>query len=306
MRAVVNTPDSEEPIEIQDVDDPGPNPDEFLIKVAAFSVNRGELTLLRMRRKGWRPGQDVAGTVVAAAQNDAGPSVGTRVVGIVDGAGWSERVAVNISRYAKLPNNVTFEQAASLPIAGLTALRTVRIGGNLLGRRVLITGANGGVGRFQIELAANAGALVTAVTTRAEISHELIELGASAVVPNLDEAGGQYALILESLGGASLQQSVGKVEPHGTIVIIGNSLNERSSISLYDFIGHEGARLQSFVSYASGSQDDDDLGILVSLVESDKLHPTLGHVGPWNDLASAIELLAERKLSGGKIVLTVT
>ena len=306
MRAVVNTADSEEPIEFRSVDEPTPDADEFLIEVAAFSVNRGELALLRMRPNGWRPGQDVAGTVVAAAENGAGPSVGTRVFGIVDGAGWSEKAALKISRHAELPDAVTFEQAASLPMAGLTALRTVRIGGDLLGRRVLITGANGGVGRFQIELAANAGASVTAVTTRTEKSHELIDLGANEVVSNLDEPTGLYALVLESLGGAALEKSVRKVEPHGTIVIVGNSLNERSSISLYDFIGHEGARLQSFVSYASGSPDDNDLGILASLVEAGKLRPTLGHVGPWSELASAIGLLAERKLSGGKIVLTVS
>lgn len=305
MQAVVNTPGGAAPVSIRDVDEPAPAPDEFLLKVAAFSINRGELSLIRFRPEGWRPGQDVAGTVVKAAANGEGPAVGDRVVGIVENAGWAGRVAVKLSRYAALPGTVSFEQAASLPIAGMTALRTLRLAGDLLGRRVLVTGANGAVGRFQIELGAHAGAEVTAVTTRADQAEALRELGARAVVGSVGEAEGPFRLVLESVGGESFEEAVRKLEPRGTIVPVGLSSGETPKLNLFDFLGREGAKVQTFMSYASGYADDADLATLVAMVADGRLRPTLGHVGPWESVAGALDMLAERKLAGGKIILTI-
>src|SRR5690348_6707220 len=178
MKAIVNTPAG---AGIADVGDPRPAAGEALVAVRAFSVNRGELALLAARTGDWRPGQDVAGVVVEAAADGSGPAPGTRVAAQVEQAGWAELVAVPTDRLAALPDAVSVEQGAALPLAGLTALRVLRLGGDLLGRRVLITGANGGLGRFQTELAALAGARVTAV---ADPRHEpdLTALGAAAVV----------------------------------------------------------------------------------------------------------------------------
>jgi len=103
--------------------------------VASSSTGRtvGELTLLRIRPAGWRPGQDIAGTVLEAAADGSGPNPGTRVVALLDWHGWAERAAVPVSRLAALPDNVSFVQAAALPVAGITALRTLRHGTPLLG-----------------------------------------------------------------------------------------------------------------------------------------------------------------------------
>lgn len=305
MRAVFNTPGADQPVAIRDAEEPSPARDEFLLRVAAFSINRGELSLIKFRPEGWRPGQDVAGTVVKAAANGEGPAVGDRVVGIVENSGWAERVPVRATRYAALADNVSFEQAASLPIAGMTALRTLRLAGDLLGRRVLITGANGAVGRFQIELAAHAGAEVTAVTTRDDQAGALHDIGARAVVGSVDQAGGTFRLILESVGGELFEEAVRKLEPRGTIVPLGLSSGQSPTFNLFDFLGREGARVQTFMSYASGYPDDADLATLVNMVSEGTLHPTLGHVGPWDGLIGALEMLAERKLVGGKIILTV-
>jgi len=147
------------------------------------------------------PGQDIAGVVLRQAASGKGPPVGTRVVALVDDSGWAERVAVPSHRMAVLPDGVSFAEAATLPVAGLTALRTLRHGGALIGRRVLITGAAGGVGTLAIQIAAQSGAHVTAVVGRPERAAGLKELGATEVVDGIGAAQGRFALILESAGG---------------------------------------------------------------------------------------------------------
>jgi len=130
MRALVATgpANAATPLELREVDEPSPARDESIVAVRAVSINRGELRLLSVRPAGWRPGQDIAGTVVKAAADGDGPAVGTRVVALVDQAGWAERVAVPRSRIAVVPDVVSFAQAATLPVAGLTALRALRLG----------------------------------------------------------------------------------------------------------------------------------------------------------------------------------
>jgi NADPH:quinone reductase len=241
MKAIVNSPAG--PV-IAAVDDPRPASGEALVAVRAFSVNRGELDLLQARTDGWRPGQDIAGVVVEQAADGSGPAAGARVVALVEQAGWAELAAVPVSRLAPLPAQVGIEQAAALPLAGLTALRTLRLAGGLLGRRVLITGANGGVGRIQIQLAAAAGAEVTAVA-RPQHEKELLALGASSVVADPAAADGLYDLVADWVGGPSLAAGLGKVAPRGTVVL-GTSNTEKTPVNIYDFFGHEGAQLVSY------------------------------------------------------------
>src|SRR5262249_21858796 len=156
MRALISTPDGPSPAEIRDIDEPSPASGELVLGLRFASLNRGELHLLEAR-PGWRPGQDVAGVVVQAASDGSGPREGARAVALVDQAGWAERVAAPTSRVAPLPDGVGFGAAATLGVAGLTALRALRLGGNLLGRDVLVTGASGGVGRVAVQVAAIGG-----------------------------------------------------------------------------------------------------------------------------------------------------
>lgn len=271
--------------------------------VRAFSVNRGELALLAARTADWRPGQDVAGVVIEPAADGTGPAPGARVAAQVEQAGWAELVPVATDRLAVLPGTVSVEQAASLPLAGLTALRSLRLGGDLLGRRVLITGANGGLGRFQTELAALGGALVTAV---ADPRHEdeLTALGAGKVVTDPVDADPHQHVILDSVGGNSLSAALTKVASGGTIVVCGTSSGVKTPIDIYDFIGHEGARLVSYLSYAHPEPTRFDLQLLLDLVAADRLHPTLGLVADWSQLGDVLTALKQRRLSG-KAVLTI-
>ncbi len=300
MLALVNTPSAPIPVELRDVAEPEPAADEAIVEVHAFSLNRGELALLGVRPEGWRPGQDIAGVVVQAAADGSGPREGTRVVALVDGAGWAQRVAAPTARMAALPDNVSFASAATLPIAGLTALRLVRLGGSLLGRRVLITGAAGGVGRFAVQLAALAGAEVTGVVGRPERATGLAERGAAAIVTTIQEAEGLFELILESVGGSSLMGAISKVAPGGTIVMFGMSSREGTPINFANFAGHAGARLLAFFIYESGTPASMgvDLATLVSLVASGKLTPEIGLEDSWHNLYRAATVLRDRKVNG--------
>lgn len=306
MLALVNTPSASIPVELREVAEPQPAPDEAIVEVHAFSLNRGELALLANRPEGWRPGQDIAGVVVQAAADGSGPKEGTRVVALADGGGWAQRVAAPTARMAALPDNVSLATAATLPVAGLTALRTVRLGGALLGRRALITGAAGGVGSFAVQLAALAGAEVTGVVGRPERAAGLTERGATATVTTIQEAEGLFDLILESAGGPSLAGAISKVAPGGTIVVFGNSSSQETPISFANFAGHAGARLLAFFIYESGTPASMgvDLATLVSLVASGKLTPEIGLEDSWHNLSRAVTLLRERKVNG-KAVLHV-
>lgn len=134
------------------------------------------------------------------------------------------------------------------------------------------------MGRFATELAAGAGARATGVASGSERGEGLRELGASEVVREAKDAEGPFDLILESVGGESLAAAVQLVAPGGTVVIFGNSSGEPTPISFYDFFGHEGAHLQTFFSFASGTLESfgEDLSLLSSLVVSGKLTPQIG------------------------------
>lgn len=305
MLAVVNTPQHPEyPTAVEDVQPPEPAPDEVLVRVAASSINRGELSLLAARPAGWRPGQDVAGTVERAAADGTGPAAGTRVVALAEGAAWSGLVAVPATRVAVLDDTVSFEQAATLPIAGMTALRTLRYGDDLSGKRVLVTGASGGVGRFQVELAARSGAQVTAVAREAHAG-AMISLGAGAVVDTTADAAGVFDLVTESVGGESLAAAITRLRPGGTLVMFGNSSGAATPISLMDFIGHEQACIQLFMSYASEQPFAPDLAVLVAAVAAGRLHPHIGRSVTIDELNSAVAAMRERRVHG-KVVLKLT
>src|SRR5712671_6170266 len=197
MLAIVNTPGGPEPIAIREAAEPELRPNEALVAVRAFSLNRGELRLFQVRPEGWRPGQDIAGVVLRAASDGSGPAAGARIVALTDQAGWAERAAVPAHRMAPIADNVSFAAAASLPVAGLTALRSLRHGAPLLGKRVLVTGAAGGVGNLAVQLAVRSGASVTAVVGNPQRGHVLDGLGAAEIVTAIGDAQGRFGLILE-------------------------------------------------------------------------------------------------------------
>jgi NADPH:quinone reductase-like Zn-dependent oxidoreductase len=297
MLAVVNTPSGTAPVELREVPEPQPAPNEVIVEVRAFSLNRGELRLLQVRPEGWRPGQDISGVVVQSAADGSGPTAGARVVALTDNGGWAQRAAAPAHRMAVLPDNVRFEDAAALPVAGLTALRTLRHGAPLLGKRVLVTGAAGGVGHLATQLAARSGARVTVVVGSPERGRHL--LGAEEIVEGIDKAQGLYALILESAGGPSLAAAIEHIEAKGTIVVFGNSSGEPTPISFRDFAEHPNSRMQSFSYFTSEAEERfaPDLALLVSLVADGSLKPQLLERS-WREIAQIGPQLRNRQIPG--------
>jgi NADPH:quinone reductase-like Zn-dependent oxidoreductase len=290
---------------MREVDEPSPLDSEALVAVRAVSINRGELRLLGVRPDGWRPGQDIAGVVVQAAADGSGPAVGSRVAGLVDQAGWAERVAARTSRLAVLPETVTFDQAATLPVAGLTALRALRLGGTLLGRAVLITGATGGVGHFAVQLAARAGARVTAISRRPERGQALREAGDVELSTDIKALAGPFDLILESVGGESLTAALRLVGRDGTVAVFGNSSGEDSTVAFGGFGGHPHARLYAFFVYESGEPPTfgADLGVLANEIAAGRLQPQVGLEGSWRDPLAALDALRQRSLEGKAVLI---
>ena len=305
MLAVVNTPKGSNPIELREIAEPNPAPNEALVEIRAFSLNRGELSSFDRNKEGWVPGQDVAGIVMRQAANGDGPPVGSRVVALMDELGWAERGAVPAHRMAVLPESVSFSHAATLPVAGLTALRTLRHGGPLIGRRVLITGAAGGVGTLAVQIAARSGAHVTAVVGRPERATGLRELGATEVIQGIENAQGRFALILESGGGASLAKAIELVEPRGTVVVYGNSSAEPTNLGFADFRGAPNSRVQSFSYFTSEPEERfaADLALLVSLIADGSLKPRIGIEQSWRDLLSVVEMLRNRRVAGKAVLI---
>ena len=305
MLALVRAEHHDPPLALREVSEPEPAADEALIEVHASSLNRGELALLAARPDGWRPGQDIAGVVVRPPSSGEGPPAGARVVGLVEDAAWSERAAVPVARLAQLEDTVAFEAAATLGLAGRTALRTVRLAGPLLGRRVLVLGAGGGVGHLVLQLAARAGGRVTAQVRDAARTSELVELGAESVITSDEPEEAAFDVVLEGVGGTSLESAVHAIRPGGTIVLFGATDPEPAKVTLLDFIGHEGARILTYFSYASGDEASigADLAALAKLAAHGQLRPTVGAMFDWHEADRAISALASGQVAG-KAVLT--
>jgi NADPH:quinone reductase-like Zn-dependent oxidoreductase len=307
MRALVTTGEPDRPLRLEDVDEPEPRPDEAVVAVHATSLNRGEVTAAVAAPAGVRRGWDVAGVVELPAADGSGPAAGTRVVGMVDAGGWAERAAVPVHRLAPLPDEVDFVPASALPVAGITAVRALDLGGLLLGRRVLITGASGGVGRLAVQLASAAGAEVTGVVGSPGRGAGLAELGAAAVTVGIESAEGPYDLVLESVGGASLTRALELVAPGGTVVTYGRSAGEPAAIDPRWFLEHNGSRLVGLVVFDEADRlasATADLALLAGLVAGGRLDPHVSVVAGWEEHEEPVRALLERRVPG-KAVLRV-
>lgn len=268
----------------------------------AYAINRGELALIQQRTDGWRPGQDVAG-VVARGATDGGPATGTRVVGLVDWHGWAESVAVPLDRVVELPESMPFATAASLPIAGLTALRAVRAAGSILGRRVLATGAVGGVGQLVIQLLASGGAHVTAHVSGPERQELARSLGAHEVIWSLEDLPeAPFDAVLDALGGEVLTSALHHMAPEGTAVTYGALLGP-SELSLGDFRSARNGRLIGLFHAQPPATRGEDLATLVRLVAEDRLRPYVGLELDWEATSDVLEALRAGRVRG-KAVLT--
>jgi NADPH:quinone reductase-like Zn-dependent oxidoreductase len=308
IRAVLVDPSVPGHVRVGEAPAPEPLPGEALVRVAATSLNRGELRRAAQGPAGRRIGWDFAGTVEKAAANGAGPRVGARVVGMLSTGAWAELIAAPTESLAVLPDAVTFTQAATLPVAGLTALYGLEKGGSLLARTVLVTGGTGGVGHMAIQLARAAHARVIA-TARSEDKAAVVRAaGAHAVIvsedPSAIGAHAPYDLVLDGVGGPVLGASLGHLAKNGHCVVYGATAGADVTINASAFYATGGAQLYGFILFHELARTPAGVGLarLAALVAEGALRPLVASEAPLAQIAEHAHALTSRAFVGKAVI----
>jgi NADPH:quinone reductase-like Zn-dependent oxidoreductase len=293
---------------IGEVSAPAPKPNEALVQVAAISLNRGEVRRSQNEKAGYRPGWDLAGTIAQAAADGSGPEVGARAVGFLASGAWAEQVAVPTDALAELPPEVSFAQAATLPVAGLTALYSLGKGGTLLGRSVLVTGASGGVGDFTVQLARHAGASVVAVIRQPSREALVRDAGAHEVVISDDAAEaeplGPYHLVVDGVGGKVLGNALAMLAPGGVAVAYGATPSAEVTFDIARFFRTGGVTLYGLYVFYELRFESASVGLarLVRLVAEGNLRPHVEVEADWTEIASVGQRLMNREFAGKAVL----
>lgn len=301
MRALTADPAAPMGVRLGEVADPVLGPHQALVEVRHVSLNYGDLNDAHSGRvpPGGVLGSDAAGVVVRVAADGSGPAVRSRAVALTSGA-FAERVAVEVGALAEVPPSVDLAHAAALPVAGVAALQALRAGGPVLGRRVLVTGASGGVGRFAVQLARHAGAEVIASVGSATRGRDLTGLGADQVVVGLEGIDQPVDLILDNVGGPQMVAAWSLLAPGGSLQSIGWTSGQPAVFPPYSTIGPA----KSLTSFLIGGDVGSDLATLVRQAGDDALTVEIGWRGPWERVADAAAALVGRRVNG-KAVLDV-
>jgi NADPH:quinone reductase-like Zn-dependent oxidoreductase len=288
-------------VALSQVDLAAPRADEALVDVEAYSINRGEILSLASGIQD-PPGKDIAGRVLQAAADGSGPPVGTRIVAHVEQGGWAEQVAVPTTRLAVLPDAIPADVAAALPLAGLTALRLLREAGGVAGRRVLLTGASGGVGHYFVELAAAVGTKVTAISSTPARGERLLALGADAVVTSVEDAVGPFDVAIDSVGGDVFGQTLLKLARGGLMLWYGQASLEPARADFFAVgQGPIDVTIRSLNYWTEADRDGEDLATLVDLVAAGRLHPEIGATADWTDTPHLLAAVRDRQVRGNAV-----
>ncbi len=313
---------ADEVLRFENIDKPAISDDEALVRVRAAGVDRGVWHLMtglaypiRLAGYGVRApksrvrGREVAGIVEVVGANVTTFSPGDEVFGIAEGS-FAEYAPAAADKLAPKPQNLSFEQAAAVPISALAALQAVRDHGRVQpGQKVMVIGASGGVGSFAVQIAKAFGAEVTGVSSTAKL--ELVRaLGADHVIDytreEITDSGQRYDVVLDTGGHRSLSTLRRALAPRGTLVIVGSETGGKwlggidrqlRAVMLSPFVGQ---KLGTFVA----SENNADLTVLKDLIESGKVTPAIDRTYPLSDAPAAIRHM-EQGHAAGKVVITV-
>ncbi|HEX8599996.1 MAG TPA: NAD(P)-dependent alcohol dehydrogenase [Chloroflexia bacterium] len=320
MKAIVCTKyGSPDVLQLSEVEKPKPGDDEVLVKIHAVSVNamdwhrmRGKPLMFRMMLGLTKPkasilGADIAGRVEAVGKDVTEFKPGDEVFGGVGQGGFAEYIAVRERALLMKPANISFESAAAVPVAAVTALQALRDKGQVQpGQKVLINGASGGVGTFAVQLARSFGAEVTAVCSPRNLAMARA-VGADYVIDYTKEdftrKGKQYDLIIDTAGSRSVSDYARALSPQGTCVIVGFStmFHMLRSMVMGSLASRTGNK--KFVRFLAKLYRK-DLVLLKELLEAGKVVPVLDKCYPLSEVAEAVRYFGVEH-ARGKVVITV-
>lgn len=322
MKAIVSKKyGSPDVLEVTEMEKPIPTDNQVLVKIHASSVNYSNLVLLKgepflarfafglLKPKYMIPGGDIAGQVEAVGKDVKLFSVGDQVYGDLSGCGWggfAEYVAVPENALALKPDNMSFEEAAAVPMAAVTALQGLRDKGKIQsGQKVLINGASGGVGTFAVQIAKSFGAEVTGVCSTRNIDI-LRSIGADHIIDytkeNFTQNSERYDLILAVNGSHPISEYKRTLRPNGIFVHVGGSESQLfQSMVLGPWISMTGSKkIGSFLQRAN----QNDLVVMKELLEAGKVRPVIDKRYKLDEVPEAFKYFDEGHAQG-KVVITV-
>ena len=314
MKAILFTEyGSPDILQFKDVEKPVPGDNEVLIKVYAASANpldwhsmRGAPIVARLefglqKPRDPRLGADVAGRIEAVGKNVTQFKIGDEVFGDIFKGGFAEYACTNEKLLAAKPANTSFEAAAAVPVAALTALQGLRDKGQIRsGQKVLINGASGGVGTFAVQIAKSYGTEVTGVCSTRNL--DLVRsIGADHVIDYTKEDftnnGQRYDLIFDTIGNLSVSGCQRALSPNGICAIAGFT----TMFHLFQVMLFGGKKVGMM---ETAKADKKDLLFIKELLETGKVVPVIDRTYPLNETAEAIRYL-ETSRARGKVVITV-
>ena len=311
MKAIVANSAAIGCLEIGEIAAPVADSNEALVSVTTISLNRGELRRAEAAEPGMQIGWDLAGVVQSAARDGSGPAEGTRVVGFSRRMqGWAEQVALPTRDLAAIPDAVSDQDAATLPVAGLTALYALERCERILGNRVLITGASGGVGYFACQLGLLMGGHIVAHLRRSDYADLVRGTGVQEVVVSEDAAGiaehGRFRSIVDGVGGPLLASLIAELEEDGRAILYGVSAGPTTPLAIRDLMFTGDGRVEGFYLYRESDIEYASRGLarLLGLLAGGQLVTHVPVTGSWEDIGETAAGLIARDFPG-KAVLTI-
>jgi NADPH:quinone reductase-like Zn-dependent oxidoreductase len=289
-------------LELKDLEQPVPKDNEVVLRVRAASVNP-----LDWRMKNERPGVDVAGEVIAIGKSVKQFKPGDAVFGLGKGA-FAEYARAAESKLVPKPEGLTFDQAAAIPVAGLTALQGLRDKGHLQpGQKVLINGAAGGIGTFAVQIAKSMGANVTGVCSTKNV--DLVRsLGADRVIDytrnDFTQDSQRYDLLLDNVGNRTLSSMRRVLTPNGKCVMAGAPKTLSGALSRVFKAWAWSPFLRQKFTFFIAKMKKDDLVTLCDLIQTGKLTPSIDRRYPFSETAAAIAYVEEGH-ARAKVVITI-
>jgi NADPH:quinone reductase-like Zn-dependent oxidoreductase len=307
MLALVADPSASPALTLADVPEPSAGPGQLVVRMEASSINRGEIRTARSQPRGKVIGWDVVGTVVALGEGVTEFQVGQRVLSVCPtGGAFAELVAVPAEWTTPLPSSVDTVLAATLPVAGLTAVNILRLARVHAGDRVLVTGAAGGVGLLAVQLALDAKAIVTGQASNERRAVAIRDLGAEALIHPGDGSPveGEFDVVLDSIGGPMFGPLLRALALRGRSVVFGNSADAESTFRVEDFYP-KAITIYGFRVFQSVPPDQGvrDLAALADRVAAGHLKISVQATAPLADALPLIRDLYDRKVTG-KVVIT--